>query len=36
MMRLPAKYAKLVKRVEELEGLVCPPRQRKTLRIILL
>jgi hypothetical protein len=35
MMRVPAKYAKLAKRVEELEALVCPPRQRKMLRIIV-
>jgi hypothetical protein len=32
-MRLPPKYAKLAKRAEELERLVCPPKQRK--RVVL-
>jgi hypothetical protein len=32
-MRLPPKYAKLAKRADELERLVCPPEQRK--RVVL-
>jgi hypothetical protein len=28
-MSLPPKYAKLAKRADELERLVCPPKQRK-------
>ena len=34
-MRLPPKYAKPAKRAEELEMLVCPPKQRKTLTIVV-
>jgi hypothetical protein len=35
-MRVPPKYAKLAKRIEELEALVCPPKQRKCVRIIVV
>jgi hypothetical protein len=34
-MREPPKYAKLAKRVEEIEALVCPPKQRKCLMIVV-
>jgi hypothetical protein len=34
-MRLPPKYAKLAKRADELERLVCPPKQRRVLRAIV-
>jgi hypothetical protein len=35
-MRVPPKYAKLAQRVEELAVLVCPPKQRKRLRVIVV
>jgi hypothetical protein len=32
---VPGKYAKLAKRVEELESRVCPPKERKCLTCIV-